>query len=86
MALVHNGPLFDHVKERWSHWTHTPEKILFNRLLNLVKLYEDESIQYPATFIVLGFNKLHLKSKEELKDRILELCDILFLKSESIFS
>lgn len=57
-------------------------KDLRNKLDNMVQLYSNLDQKYPATFRMLGFPHLELDSREELKYRINELCQILGLKIE----
>ena len=73
-----------YIKERWSHWDKPVDEILFRRFTNMLKLYEDKDSAYPREFIVIGFNKLVIKSREEHWGRIRELCDLVFFELEKI--
>lgn len=70
-----------HVVERWSHWEKPAPIVLLKRLKNLIELYE-QNLVYPQSFVVLGFNKLVIHSREEHLGRICELTDLLFLDVE----
>ena len=52
------------------------------RLINLKQIEENDKIIYPINFIMFGFPKLEIQSKEELSGRIKELEDIMNIKVE----
>lgn len=49
---------------------------LHKRLESFIKIYDEEH-EYPLSFMLYGFPKLVLESRDELKFRIKEICDIL---------
>jgi len=69
------------MKKKWKEFRHEvlEQGTLENRLKNLINLYFNYEVGKPI--MMIGFPTLICKDKIELRSRIKELADILFLSA-----